>query len=118
MSRNKELLLEVKELKTQVTSLKDDEAQKAMHKDDERLMNLRHVLGGDPEEHREPRFCKENLQHTFPDAFDEPDVRKGFSADYEQMTQELLWSDSAYRAWMEYPNSCLLVLAGSTKPGG
>ncbi|KAL9025560.1 MAG: hypothetical protein Q9180_007644 [Flavoplaca navasiana] len=115
---NEELLLEVRELKTQVTSLKDDEAEKAMHKDEERMMNLRHILGGDPEEHREPRFCKENLKHTFPDALDEPDVRKGSSADYEQMTQEFLRSDSTYRAWMDYPNSSLLVLAGSTKPGG
>ncbi|KAL9636033.1 MAG: hypothetical protein Q9204_002405 [Flavoplaca sp. TL-2023a] len=118
VSRNQELLLEIRDLKTEVTSLKDDEAQKVMHKDEERLMKLRHILGGDPEEHREPRFCKENLQHTFPDALEEPDVRQGFSANYEQMTRELLWSDSSYRAWMEYPDSSLLVLAGSTKPGG
>ncbi|KAL8885783.1 MAG: hypothetical protein Q9215_006416 [Flavoplaca cf. flavocitrina] len=118
VGRNKELLLEVRELNKQVTSLKDDKAQKAMHKDDERLINLRYTLGGDPEEHRVPRFCKENLKLTFPDALDKPNIRKGFSADYKQMTQELLRSDSTYRAWVEYSNSCLLVLAGSTKPGG
>ncbi|KAL9023119.1 MAG: hypothetical protein Q9180_008380, partial [Flavoplaca navasiana] len=118
VSKNQELVLEVRDLKTQVTSLRDDEAQKTMHKDNERLMNLRHILGGDPEEHREPRFCKENLKHTFPDALEEHDVRKGFSANYEQMTRELLCSDSTYRAWMEYPNSSLLILAGSTESGG
>ncbi|KAL8844087.1 MAG: hypothetical protein Q9176_001493 [Flavoplaca citrina] len=70
-----------------------------MHKDDERLINLRYTLGGDPEEHRVPRFCKENLKLTFPDALDKPNIRKGFLADYKQMTQELLRSDSTYRAW-------------------
>lgn len=116
--KNQESLLEIRELKTQLTSMKDDAAQKTSHKDDERLSNLRRILGGDSQDHRDPKLCKENLKHTFPDALEDSDVRQGWSANYHQMTQELLRSDATYQAWMEYPDSCLLVLAGSTELGG
>lgn len=116
--QNQSLLDEVGKLKAQLLNMEAKAAQEALLKDEERLTNLCHMLGGDPKEYRDPTFCRKNLADTFPEALGGSNVRQGWSANYHQMTQELLQSDSAYRAWMNHTDSCLLVFAGSTEPGG
>lgn len=118
LRQNQVLLFEVQELKARLMSMEEKAAQEASQEDEERVTSLCRILGGDPQEYRDPKFCRNNLKETFPEALGDSDVRQGWSANYHQMSQELLRSDNTYRAWMEYPDSCLLVLAGSTEPGG
>ncbi|KAL8734979.1 MAG: hypothetical protein Q9181_002988 [Wetmoreana brouardii] len=113
-AQNERLRLEVGKIRAQLTKMKENAEQESSRKDDENLEELRRLLGEDLQEHRDPGFCRENLEDAFPEALGASRVRQGRSANYYQMTSQLLGSDAAYQSWRECSSSCLLVFAGST----
>ncbi|KAL8937857.1 MAG: hypothetical protein Q9211_003473 [Gyalolechia sp. 1 TL-2023] len=113
-AQNENLLLEIRALKRQWTIMKENADQELSRKVDENLEYLRRILGGDLQEHRDPRFCRKHLEDAFPEALEAFGVRQGWSVNYHQMTSKLLVADAAYQSWRECLSSCVLVIAGST----
>ncbi|KAL8919901.1 MAG: hypothetical protein Q9172_004749 [Xanthocarpia lactea] len=118
INQNEELKAEGKGLRAQLASMEEAKAIEMARTDDENLDSLCRVLGGDPEEHRDPNLRRRTLESAFPEALGNLDITRDWSASFHQMTAELLESNTAYQDWLKSSASSLLVFEGATAPEG